>query len=103
MLANITLPPEDHFLPAQHVHVDTDITDTIGLDVHTDTFWSNSQIQDVQMVLLIYPFARGHYWTDNTHDENHVKDDPHVQTRGIRYVSVSSSKNEVKGIHNSDL
>ena len=29
MSANITLPPQKHFLSAQHVHVDTDIADAI--------------------------------------------------------------------------
>ena len=29
MSENITLPPQEHFLSAQHVHVDTTIVDTI--------------------------------------------------------------------------
>ena len=36
--ANITLPPQEHFLSVQHVHVDTTITDTILRKGTRDSF-----------------------------------------------------------------
>ena len=60
MSANITLPPQDHFLSAQHVHVDTSIADGILRKGTWDSFrqWDKNDY-DLVVTRLQMPHGDG--------------------------------------------
>ena len=60
MSENITLPPQEHFLSAQHVHVDTTIVDTILRKGTRDSFrqWDKNDY-DLTVTRLQMPHTDG--------------------------------------------
>ena len=67
MSVNITLPPQEHFLSAQHVHVDTVITATILRKGTLGSFrqWDKNDY-DLGVTRLQIPHGNGGFgWTAN--------------------------------------
>ena len=75
MSANITLPPQEHFLSAQHVHVDTVITDAILRKGTRGSFrqWDKNDY-DLTVTRLQMPHTEGGFGlTPNVIDQTSAK------------------------------